>query len=169
MLPYLFLHLYMLVGPLSTHLQSLTSADVTRGEKRGTHRSRTSPLPGSPLGPEAAFSITAATTLAASMLPVDGTSPLWRNVSGRERWGGEGREGWKKGGRDELKPPPDVKPTGGCGERHSRLRPSETRHYQGLHHPGVMLGIHAIIFIYHLPRQHPNSQEIKPNSYICGC
>lgn len=89
-------------------------------KRKGTHRSRTSPLPGSPLGTEAAFSITAATTLPASMLPPDGTSPLWRNVSGREGRAGEGRGG-REGDRDESKPPPDVKPAGGCSQRHSRL------------------------------------------------
>lgn len=60
-----------------------------------------------------------------------------------------------------MKPPPDVRPAGGCGERHSRQLPSETRHYQGLHHPGVMLGIRARVCIYHWTLQHPKSQEIK--------
>lgn len=51
-----------------------------------------SSLPGSPWGPEAAFSITAATTHAASMMPPDCKSPLWRNVTM------EGREGERERG-----------------------------------------------------------------------
>lgn len=102
-LPYL-IHA-LVAARYSAHLPGLTSppsADVVHGEKTGTHRSRTSPLPGSPLGTGAAFSITAATTLPASMLPPDGKSPLCRNVSRREgREGGGGGEGGRERRRDE--------------------------------------------------------------------
>lgn len=54
-----------------------------KGRKKGAHPSRTSLLPGSPWGPEAAFSITAATTHPVSMMPPCCNSPLLRNVSGR--------------------------------------------------------------------------------------
>ena len=54
---------------------------------KGTHPSRTSPLPASPPGPEAAFSITAATTHPASMMLPYRNSPLRRRggVGGGER------------------------------------------------------------------------------------
>lgn len=99
-----FMHLQQLVTRVSAHLPGLTSsssADIMHGEKTGTHRSRTSPLPGSPLGAGGAFSITAATTHPASMLPPDGTSPLWRNVS--RRGGKEGGGGGGEGGREGEK------------------------------------------------------------------
>lgn len=57
--------------------------------ERVTHPSRTSPLPGSPWGPEAAFSITAATTHPASMIRCRTATA---HCGEREREGGEKEE-----------------------------------------------------------------------------
>lgn len=99
----------------------LWSADVSTEKKRVTHPSRTSLLPGSPWGPEAAFSITAATTHPASMILSFCNSPLWRTwVGGKGERAREGRKegewmgGWVKSRGWEVESdamkPPDVNP-----------------------------------------------------------
>lgn len=61
--------------------------------KKKTYLWKTSSLPGSPRGPEAAFSITAATTHVASMVPPGCSSPLWRKRERGRKGEREKREG----------------------------------------------------------------------------